>query len=177
MIPSQLQPLANHLWQSTLFAAAAGLLTLAFRSNRAQTRYWLWFAASVKFLIPFSVLVMAGSYLGRQIPTAIPELSLKALPLPYGHGSETLSSGPNLAGRRPAPPTIPAILGAVWAIGLRSRGNAYGFARASAYQYESDFFAGISGAGCIWGFPPYPSAAGGDRSASDGTAVGSDSGA
>ena len=30
MIPSELQSLANHLWQSTLFAAAAGLLTLAF---------------------------------------------------------------------------------------------------------------------------------------------------
>ena len=25
----------NHLWQSTLFAAAAGLLTLALRKNRA----------------------------------------------------------------------------------------------------------------------------------------------
>ena len=41
---------ANHLWQSTLFAALAGLLTLAFRRNRAQVRYWLWLAASVKFL-------------------------------------------------------------------------------------------------------------------------------
>lgn len=56
MIPSQLQSLANHLWQSTLFAAAAGLLTLSLRKNRAQTRYWLWLAASVKFLIPFSPL-------------------------------------------------------------------------------------------------------------------------
>jgi bla regulator protein blaR1 len=57
-------PLANHLWQSTLFAATAGLLTLAFKKNRAQVRYWLWLAASVKFLIPFSLLVSAGSYLG-----------------------------------------------------------------------------------------------------------------
>ena len=48
MIPSAFQPLVNHLWQSTLFAAAAGLLTLAFRRNRAQTRHWLWLAASVK---------------------------------------------------------------------------------------------------------------------------------
>jgi bla regulator protein blaR1 len=57
-------PLANHLWQSTLFAATAGLLTLEFKKNRAQVRYWLWLAASVKFLIPFSLLVSAGSYLG-----------------------------------------------------------------------------------------------------------------
>ncbi len=41
--------LTNHLWQSTLFAVAAGLLTVAFRKNRAQVRYWLWFSASFKF--------------------------------------------------------------------------------------------------------------------------------
>jgi hypothetical protein len=28
MIPSNLLPIANHLWQSTLFAGIAGLLTL-----------------------------------------------------------------------------------------------------------------------------------------------------
>jgi bla regulator protein blaR1 len=52
--------LANHLWQSTLFAAAAGLSTLAFKKNRARLRYWLWLAASLKFLIPFSVLIAVG---------------------------------------------------------------------------------------------------------------------
>ncbi|HLK52243.1 MAG TPA: M56 family metallopeptidase [Candidatus Angelobacter sp.] len=57
-------PLANHLWQSTLFAAVAGVLTLALKKNRAQVRYWLWLSASVKFLVPFSLLVSAGSYLG-----------------------------------------------------------------------------------------------------------------
>jgi uncharacterized protein (TIGR03435 family) len=53
--------LSNHLWQSTLFAAAAGLLTLAFRRNRAHVRYWLWFAASLKFLIPFAALLWIGT--------------------------------------------------------------------------------------------------------------------
>jgi bla regulator protein BlaR1 len=53
--------LLNHLWQSTLFAVLAGLLTLILKRNSARTRYWLWFAASVKFLIPFSLLVDAGS--------------------------------------------------------------------------------------------------------------------
>ena len=52
-----IEVIGNHLWQSTLFAAAAGLLTLALRNNRAQVRYWLWLAASVKFLIPFGALV------------------------------------------------------------------------------------------------------------------------
>jgi bla regulator protein blaR1 len=55
--------LGNHLWQSTLFALAAGLLTLILRKNHARARYALWLAASVKFLIPFSLLVSLGSRL------------------------------------------------------------------------------------------------------------------
>src|SRR5262245_46340696 len=53
--------LSDHLWQSTAFAAAAALLTLAFRRNRAHVRYWLWFAASLKFLIPFTALLWLGT--------------------------------------------------------------------------------------------------------------------
>ena len=53
----------NHLWQSTVFAMVAGLLTIAFRDNRAHVRYWLWFSASVKFFIPFTLLVNLGSLL------------------------------------------------------------------------------------------------------------------
>ena len=56
--------LANHLWQSSVFALAAYLLTLTLRKNRAQVRYWLWLAASVKFLLPFSILIAAGVRLG-----------------------------------------------------------------------------------------------------------------
>ena len=33
--------LANHLWQSTLVAAAAGVLTLGLRKHHARARYWL----------------------------------------------------------------------------------------------------------------------------------------
>lgn len=39
MIPSDLSPLWNHLWQSTLCAVAVWLLTLAVRNNRAAVRY------------------------------------------------------------------------------------------------------------------------------------------
>jgi len=56
-------PIANHLWQSTIFAGVAALLTLALRHNQAKARYWLWFAASVKFLIPLSLLLSLGNYL------------------------------------------------------------------------------------------------------------------
>ena len=55
--------LSNHLWQSTLFAAAVGLLTIAFRKNWAQVRYWLWLSASFKFLLPFTLLMNLGSRL------------------------------------------------------------------------------------------------------------------
>jgi bla regulator protein BlaR1 len=55
--------LTNHLWQSTLFAVAAGLLTIAFSKNWAQVRYWLWLSASFKFLIPFALLMSLGSHL------------------------------------------------------------------------------------------------------------------
>jgi uncharacterized protein (TIGR03435 family) len=54
----------NHLWQSTLFAAAAALLALALRKNQARWRGRLWLAASIKFLIPFSLLAGIGSQLG-----------------------------------------------------------------------------------------------------------------
>jgi beta-lactamase regulating signal transducer with metallopeptidase domain len=50
----------DHLWQSTLFAAVAGLLTLAFARNGARVRHHLWFAASVKFLVPFAALTALG---------------------------------------------------------------------------------------------------------------------
>jgi uncharacterized protein (TIGR03435 family) len=57
--------LGNHLWQSTLFAAAVWLLTFFWRKSQARERYWLWLAASLKFLIPFSLLVALG---GRLAP-------------------------------------------------------------------------------------------------------------
>ena len=71
MIPSQLVPSANHLWQSTLFAGVAGLLTVFLRKNRAHVRYWLWLIASVKFLLPFSILVVIGGLLGRHTTAAV----------------------------------------------------------------------------------------------------------
>ena len=70
--------LADHLWQSSLFALAAGLLTLALRGNAARIRFWLWFAASLKFLVPFATLVFLGMGLARLMPAPLPP-SLRAL--------------------------------------------------------------------------------------------------
>jgi bla regulator protein BlaR1 len=57
--------IANHLWQSTLFALLAGMATLALRKNQARVRHHLWLAASLKFLVPFSLLLDLGGYLAR----------------------------------------------------------------------------------------------------------------
>ena len=56
MIPA----LANHLLQSTIFAALAGMLALFLRNNQARARYWIWLTASLKFLVPFSLFVELG---------------------------------------------------------------------------------------------------------------------
>jgi bla regulator protein BlaR1 len=55
--------IANHLWQTTAFAAAVWLITLALSKNQARVRYALWLAASLKFLLPFALLVAVGGLL------------------------------------------------------------------------------------------------------------------
>ena len=70
--------LVNHLWQSTAVAGMALLLTLALKKNQARVRYWVWMIASTKFLIPFSLLMDAGQWMGSMIaaPIARPAAAL-----------------------------------------------------------------------------------------------------
>ncbi|HEY4086020.1 MAG TPA: M56 family metallopeptidase [Bryobacteraceae bacterium] len=51
----------NHLWQSTTFVAVVAVAALMLRRYSPRPRYWLWLAASVKFLLPFSLLVSTGA--------------------------------------------------------------------------------------------------------------------
>jgi uncharacterized protein (TIGR03435 family) len=60
--------LFHHLWQSTLFAVLAWALTLLLRSSPAKVRYWIWLAASCKFLVPFALLVGVGSQVAPRAP-------------------------------------------------------------------------------------------------------------
>jgi bla regulator protein blaR1 len=119
MIPGSLQPLFNHLWQSTLFAACAALLTLVLRKNRAHTRYGLWLVASAKFLVPFSFLVGAASRFGRHPAAAIMP---PALPPMIQRASQPFALPASMVATpavHPAVPSVmPVILGAVWAIGF-----------------------------------------------------------
>ena len=64
--------LLNHLWQSSLCVGVAGLIALVLRRNSAHIRFWVWFAASLKFLVPFAALTALGSYaLTPMVPPVI----------------------------------------------------------------------------------------------------------
>jgi bla regulator protein blaR1 len=112
--------LENHLWQSTLCVLAVWLLTFAFQRSRAAVRYWLWFAASAKFLVPFSLLVGIGSWLGwRTVPAAMqPEWS--AVIVDIGH--PFAPAAPAAAALRASPPhsilAIPIALFGIWLCGF-----------------------------------------------------------
>jgi uncharacterized protein (TIGR03435 family) len=110
---------ANHLWQSTAFAAVATLLALALRANHARARYWLWLAASVKFLVPFSALAAIGSAFGRWFAPAMPvsrvPLVMEQFVQPFTPSQfEPLQA----AASAPAPSIIPSILLALWLSGV-----------------------------------------------------------
>ena len=69
--------LMAHLWQSTLCLLLAALLALVFRRASARIRHTIWTFASVKFLVPFSLFVLAGDYLGSLAsPLTSPEVTI-----------------------------------------------------------------------------------------------------
>lgn len=75
--------IAIHLWQSTWFAMFAALLVLLVRKESARIRFVIWFAASLKFLIPFSWLVAIGGIFSVQADqdTLLPLVREVAAPL------------------------------------------------------------------------------------------------
>jgi bla regulator protein BlaR1 len=83
-----LTEIVNHLWQSTLFAIAIAALAATLRSYGAHARYWLWWAASAKFLVPFSLLTLLGSALRDagtpqfELAEWLPALGVLAAPMP-----------------------------------------------------------------------------------------------
>ncbi|MBV8811487.1 MAG: TIGR03435 family protein [Acidobacteriaceae bacterium] len=121
MIPANwISPLANHLWQSTLFAGVAGLLTLALRNNQARTRYCVWLIASLKFLIPLSLLVAIGARLtwSTAVPISQPRVSavMEQItdPFPQAHYAGTAVPLAHTAS------LLPALLFIVWICGFLS---------------------------------------------------------
>jgi bla regulator protein BlaR1 len=114
-----LSAIANHLWQSTLFAAVAGLLTLALRNNRARVRHYVWLAASCKFLLPLSILISlgggfhsraAGGVTGSNLSVVMDEVSQPFTAIPVS--SAVFAAPPE------ATSPLAAILLGLWACGF-----------------------------------------------------------
>ncbi len=101
-----MQLVIDHLWQSTLFVLAAGLVTLGLRANAARVRYGVWFAASMKFIIPFAALGWLGKNLGMYFAPP-------AAPLPMAFVMDLVAA--------PAPPhadtRIVSALAGIWLTG------------------------------------------------------------
>lgn len=96
--------LLDHLWQSSFCACGAGVLSLALHRNGANVRFWLWFAASVKFLIPFAAVTALGALLLTPIlpPVSAPAVTLmKPLAQPFSAKAAALTAAP-------APAAVPA---------------------------------------------------------------------
>ncbi|HEX4097258.1 MAG TPA: M56 family metallopeptidase, partial [Caulobacteraceae bacterium] len=116
----------DHLWQSTLLALGIALLALVFRTARASVRYGLWFAASLKFLVPFALLGALGRLLAPAMrppaevtPGAVfieqttQPFSQSFAAAPAAHASAPVAYGAH--GASGFDPTL--ILLAVWALG------------------------------------------------------------
>jgi bla regulator protein blaR1 len=114
--------LMSHLWQSTFFAIVAGLLTVAFRGNRAQIRYWLWLSASLKFFVPFALLVGLGSHLEnsatRQIATRITTAPAIAYTMEQFGGPLLPERLPAAAPTTGTIPWIPFAIAGLWLLGF-----------------------------------------------------------
>jgi len=115
MTPWVPSALMNHLWQSTLFVIVVWLATLALRKNSARVRCWLWTAGSVKFLVPFSMLVGLGErFQWRAAPAAVqPAVSfvMQDILAPAVVVIAAPTSFPQSA------PVLPWLLLTVWALG------------------------------------------------------------
>jgi len=111
--------LANHLWQSTAFAVLAWLLTVALRKNSARLRHGVWMTASLKFLLPISLLVALGGQM-RWRPATEPMPA--ELTIAVGDVSQPFSApdAPSmwLAVARPAGSVLPPALAIIWAFGF-----------------------------------------------------------
>jgi Zn-dependent protease with chaperone function len=109
---------ANHVLQSTAFAALAWMLTLFLRHNHARTRYWVWLAASMKFLIPFSLFMEIGHRLRwTAAPTIVePRVAIVMDEISQPFAAPDVSVAPAVHVTASSP-IVPELLFAIWICG------------------------------------------------------------
>ncbi|MEO5925918.1 MAG: M56 family metallopeptidase [Bryobacteraceae bacterium] len=107
--------IVNHVWQSSCAVLFAALLNFALRSNSPKIRYWVWLSASLKFLVPFALLVSMGS-LVPQPPSGVTEV----VPV-FSNTLVQISAPYSTAPRVPAESSqdwVPFSIGVVWVLGF-----------------------------------------------------------
>jgi uncharacterized protein (TIGR03435 family) len=90
------------------------------RNNTARVRYWIWFAAGIKFLVPLSLLVIAGQILdwrtsprvAQQATATVAEISMPFEP------SATVSLPYAIVPVEPRPDWVSTIMLAIWICGF-----------------------------------------------------------
>jgi bla regulator protein BlaR1 len=108
----------NHLWQSSCSALLAGLLAFVLRKNSPKVRYWVWLSASLKFLIPFALLVSLGGVVPR--PTGRPASdAAPVFPKTLVHIAQPFSPAlkPTVSVHTPLD-WAPVAIGVVWLLGF-----------------------------------------------------------
>jgi bla regulator protein blaR1 len=113
--------IADHLWQSTLFALGAGLLALAFRKNSARVRYLIWLAASLKFVVPFSWLAALGRPFSWRHLSAVSTTGMYAIKAVTAPFTKTISAPMPAVLASSSSPALPHLLPpllAIWVCGF-----------------------------------------------------------
>ncbi len=113
--------LVNHLWQSTVVVLLAWLLALSLRNNRANMRYWVWMTASIKFLVPFSLLIAAGEAIRSAVAAPVQQPALSAImdrvTQPFPQHASSLAFHPSAA-QSHHHSWVLLVLAAVWMSGF-----------------------------------------------------------
>lgn len=121
-LPELLVLAGNHLWQSTLVASAIALAALAFRRQHARVRYWLWFAASMKFLLPFAALVAIGNAVSWRTIEIVPfdngVVLVDLVSEPFSQQVVAVRSGARAQQAASIWESLPVLAVAVWVVGF-----------------------------------------------------------
>ncbi len=114
--------LVTHLWQATWCGAVIWMLAFLLRRNRAEVRFWLWFSASLKLLIPFAVLTVVGGYLAETAPTqrVVARMAGPAAPPTLSRISQSLPEVATVVPGEEAPSWVGHLLAAIWVTGFTS---------------------------------------------------------